>query len=42
VEIAWDDRKEAENIKKHGVEFDEAATVIHNPLSLFNPNKHKS
>jgi uncharacterized DUF497 family protein len=42
VEITWDDRKEAENIKKHGIEFDEAATVIHNPLSLFKPNRHKS
>jgi len=35
VEITWDDRKEAENIKKHGVDFDEASTVIHNPLSLY-------
>jgi uncharacterized DUF497 family protein len=42
VEITWDDLKEAENIKKHGVEFGEAATVIYNPLSLFKPNKHRS
>ena len=42
VEITWDDRKEAANIKKHGVNFDEAATVIHNPLSLYNLNEHPS
>jgi uncharacterized DUF497 family protein len=42
VEITWDDLKEAENVKKHGVEFGEAATVIYNPLSLFKPNKHRS
>ena len=42
MEITWDDRKEAENIKKHGVDFDEASTVIHNPLSLYHLNKHPS
>lgn len=40
MEITWDDRKEAENIRKHGVDFDEAATVVLNPLSLFGLNKH--
>jgi uncharacterized DUF497 family protein len=42
VEITWDDRKEAENIRKHGVGFDEASTVIHNSLSLYRLNKHAS
>ena len=42
MEITWDYLKEAENIKKHGVEFGEAATVLRNPLSLFKPNKHRS
>jgi uncharacterized protein len=42
VEITWDDRKEIENVKKHGVDFDEAATVILNPLSLYSVNKHTS
>ncbi len=42
MEITWDDRKEAENIKKHGVAFDEAATVILNSLSLYRINKHQS
>ena len=42
MEITWDDRKEAENIRKHRVGFDEAATVIHNPLSMYSVNKHRS
>jgi len=42
MEITWDDRKEAENIKKHGVDFDEASTVILNPRSLFRLNNHSS
>ena len=42
MEITWDDRKEAENIKKHGVDFDEAATVILSPLSRYRLNKHPS
>ena len=42
MEITWDDRKEAENIKKHGVDFDEAATVVLNPLSMYRLNKHQS
>lgn len=42
MEITWDDRKEVENIKKHGVDFDEAVTVIFNPLSLYGLNKHLS
>lgn len=42
MEITWDDRKEAENIKKHGVDFSEAATVILNSLSMYRINKHSS
>ncbi len=42
MEVTWDDRKEAENIKKHGVDFDEAATVIFNPLSMYRLNSHSS
>ncbi len=42
MEITWDDRKELANLQKHGVSFDEAATVILNPLSLFNLNEHQS
>ena len=29
----WDDRKEEENIKKHGVDFWEAQTVFFDPLA---------
>ncbi len=40
MEITWDDRKEIANVKKHGIGFDEAATVVYNPLSLYGVNKH--
>jgi len=30
----WDARKAASNLKKHGVEFDEATTTFGDPLSL--------
>ncbi|MGE4234124.1 MAG: BrnT family toxin [Bacteriovoracia bacterium] len=42
MEITWDDRKEEANIKKHGVDFGEAVTVICNPLSLYRMNAHPS
>jgi len=43
VEITWDDRKEAANIKSHdGIDFSEASTVIYNPMSLYRLNKHGS
>jgi uncharacterized protein len=42
MEITWDDRKESANIKKHGVDFDEAVTVILNPLSMYRLNRHPS
>ena len=32
--FAWDFRKAAANMKKHGVTFDEATTVFGDPLSL--------
>lgn len=40
VLITWDDRKNEDNFKKHGVWFEEAQTVIVNPLSLMNENEH--
>ena len=30
----WDNRKARQNLKKHGVSFEEAATVFGDPLSL--------
>jgi uncharacterized protein len=34
VNFEWDPRKEARNIRKHGVSFHEAATVFGDPLAL--------
>lgn len=34
VNFTWDPRKAASNLKKHGVAFDEAATVFADPLAL--------
>ncbi len=33
MDFEWDRRKAEANFKKHGVTFDEAATVFHDPLS---------
>lgn len=30
----WDDSKAQQNVKKHGVSFEEASTVFSDPLSL--------
>ena len=38
--ITWDDKKNDANIKKHGVAFEDAVSVVLNPLSLFNLNPH--
>lgn len=34
MEFDWDPDKAAENLRKHGVEFTEAATVFGDPLSI--------
>lgn len=34
IKFEWDERKARENRKKHGVTFEEAATVFGDPLSL--------
>ena len=34
VNFTWDPRKASSNVKKHGVAFDEAATVFADPLAL--------
>jgi len=33
VQFEWDPKKARQNIKKHGVSFDEAVTVFYDPLS---------
>ncbi|MCI0333190.1 MAG: BrnT family toxin [Planctomycetes bacterium] len=34
MEFEWDDQKAARNLTKHGVSFQEAATVFGNPLAM--------
>jgi uncharacterized DUF497 family protein len=34
VIVEWDNRKAAANLRKHGVSFDEAATVLEDPLAV--------
>ena len=36
--FAWDSEKAAANLKKHGVDFREAATVFDDPLSTTYPD----
>ena len=38
----WDRRKAAANLKKHGVDFHEAATVFYDPLSTTFPDEDHS
>jgi len=33
VQFEWDTKKAEQNIKKHGVSFDEAVTIFYDPLS---------
>lgn len=41
VNFTWDPRKAASNVKKHGVAFDEAATVFADPLALAIEDSHE-
>ena len=34
MDFSWDERKAASNLRKHGVSFEEAATVFADPLAL--------
>lgn len=41
LKFVWDENKDHENQKKHGVSFEEAATVFHNfPLEVFHDPEH--
>jgi uncharacterized DUF497 family protein len=42
VNFTWDPKKAAENLKKHGVDFREAATVFDDPLSTTFPDPDHS
>ena len=37
-DFEWDDDKAAENLAKHGVSFEEAATVFSDPCYLLQPD----
>ncbi len=34
MEFEWDDRKAAYNLQKHGISFQEAATIFYDPLVI--------
>lgn len=40
--FTWDVRKAAANLKKHGIDFREAATVFYDPLSVTFPDDDHS
>ena len=43
VEFDWDDDKAAGNLKKHGVSFEEGATIFNDPeiATIFDPDHSK-
>jgi uncharacterized protein len=42
VIVEWDPRKAATNLRKHGIDFHEAATVLDDPLSTTFPDADHS
>jgi uncharacterized protein len=42
LRFVWDREKAAANLRKHGVEFHEAATAFGDPLSITIPDPHHS
>lgn len=42
MRFEWDSDKAAENLRKHGVSFDEAATAFFDPLSVTIPDPDHS
>lgn len=40
--FAWDQRKAASNLQKHGVDFYEAVSVFYDPLSVTFPDEEHS
>jgi len=39
MDVEWDPKKAASNLEKHGVSFDEAATVLLDPNALAQPDE---
>jgi len=42
MRFAWDQKKASNNLTKHGISFDEAATVFGDPLSNTYPDPQHS
>jgi len=43
VKFEWDNQKAAKNLKKHGISFQEAASVFGDPLAItFNDPDHST
>jgi uncharacterized protein len=42
IKVEWDLEKAAANLRKHGVSFEEAATVLGDPLSITLPDPDHS
>jgi uncharacterized DUF497 family protein len=42
MQVEWDPEKAAANLRKHGVSFEEAATVLGDPLSVTLPDPDHS
>lgn len=42
LQFEWDPRKAAENLRKHGVSFHEAATIFDDPLAITYPDPDHS
>lgn len=39
MELEWDPRKAAENLRKHGVDFADAGTVLHDEQAITIPDE---
>ena len=39
MELEWDGRKAVANLRKHGVDFADAATVLHDDLAITVPDE---
>jgi uncharacterized DUF497 family protein len=39
MDVEWDPKKAASNLKRHGVSFEEAATVLLDPNALAQPDE---
>ena len=42
TEFQWDKEKASQNVKKHGVHFEEATTAFYDTLSITIPDKEHS